>query len=213
MARVEPTPHLHLDLVGRGEAGVTALRRQEHVAPLAAGQGRHAEAGAGPQHHHRAIVRPAAHRLAQRSQFVSVETRAGQGLGGEVIDQLDRLELEGGQEVALRDLPVEVGELDLAVQHRPGHGDHRARRPAAAHRGLQVAVHDVGERAEVAVVVDLRVADVALRIDEGQARMGAADVADEAVEDRLHQAASNRLQAPASAGPAAWRIQPNISRP
>ena len=54
-------------------------------------------------------------------QIALLKAGAGQGLGGEIVDQLYGLELEMGQELAFRDPPVEVGELDLAVHHRPGH--------------------------------------------------------------------------------------------
>ena len=158
--------------------------------------------------------------MADLAQVLGRQTRCSQGLGGEVVDQLGRAEAAGAAQAVLGDPPVEVGHVDLAVIDRTGHGDHRLVGMANADLA-QIVLDGVLSRGVVLALVgggfdQARV--LTIELDQGEAGVGAADIADEAETPAMiavHDLAlpQAKTEAPASAAPTPARIHPNSSLP
>lgn len=146
-ARLQTPPEPQLEVVGRGEAGVTGLRCDRDLAGWSRDQRRGPEAGAGSNDGHH--TRDWLDRRPEVSQLVRSQARHGQGLGHEVIDQVDGLERKRIRKRGGVCRPRQVGEARPALGHLACDRENGRRWNALEARVLEIAREgrlDAGER-------------------------------------------------------------------
>ncbi len=194
MARRQPAPDFDLHLVGGGEGDVAPLGGQRRLAMVVIGQGGDAEPRAGAEHRQGRALGPR-HVGADADQAGGLHPRRAQRLGGEIVDQPSRTEARVAQ-AGLGQHPVGIGEVDGPVGHRPGHGQHGAAQPVGRTRLGEVGLDGVDGGRIVGHGVDLGLADGPVPVRQGEARVGPADVPDQA----LHHRASAESPSPPLGG-------------